>query len=730
MKRPIIAITLFYITLIAFFEFFGVFGRIPAQDIARNAVGQQDTIAGKIINDPEESRDKITFVLKAQVLNGSPAKGNIIVNVYDENTPVSYGDIVEITGKFFRPAPAENPGTFDYGQYLSRKKIYSIMSVYSSGNVKVLDSQPSKLWQFAISARKGMLETYRRYLLPERSAVLAGITIGEKSGLTDRIKKIFVDAGIMHVLVVSGSNVAFVAVIFLWVFRKIFRIKRKISLIILVPIILLYAALTGANPPVVRATIMALVVVISLLISRHSDVYQGLFFAAFIILIYNPLTLFEAGFQMSFVATLGIVYFFPKFQSLSFVQKTPKIVQWILSVFFASLSAQIAIFPLLAYYFNKVSVIAIISNLFILPLVAVLLGAGFLLYFISLTGTFLVIPMARITDFLVLVVTKLADTFASVPYAIVRVPTPPIYVIAIFYIIIFGLPKFRNYVWKRVLLISFIGLFLSLAYRRSPFRSDMLNITFLSVGLGDAVYFEFPNGKNMLMDGGGNWNYKYDIGETVISAFLWNKGVYKIDTVVLTHPHFNHYQGLLSVMENFQIKKFIKTEENSDEEEFERLMAIAQRKNIPVSEVSDGDILAFGDVALRVINPNKITGDSDRNSLVFYLEYDDFSALFCGDIPRIIQNKLTEDYIYSKLLLVPSHGKKRLLEDFIDVVSPEYAVISTDKPSRVVMEQFSDIKVYSTNVSGAIRFETDGQVIKISETNAGAHFDMIVPDYN
>ena len=732
MKRPLVIITLFYAIAIVLLNYFGVTDKIPANDIARYAIGKTDCITGKIISAPEESRNRTTFILKCDKINESPAKGRILVNVYTDENVVSYGDIIEITGKFFRPSYASVPGTFDYKKYLLRKKIYAILSVYKPEEIRVLGSKPAYIMKMSLSLRKQILKSYNDNLLPQQAAILSGITIGERSGLTDYIQKIFVDAGIMHALVVSGSNVAFVALIFFWVFRKLFRLRKNISWSLLIPIIILYTLITGSNPPVVRATIMTLIVIMSVLLSRNSDVYQGLFFAAFVILLFNPHTLFEAGFQMSFIATLGIIYFFPKFQSAGYVKKLPAAGQWIIGVFFASLAAQIAIFPLMAYYFNKVSIIAIISNLFILPLVGLLLGAGFTLYAASLIGGPVLLITAKITGLLVSLVTVLVDFFANIPHSTLRTPTPSIYFIAVFYIVSFGIPKMRNFLWRTGVFLAGGALLAVFGYNQLFKSTGSFKMTFLDVKLGDAIYCEFPDGSNMLIDGGGNWNSKYDIGEATISPFLWNKGVIKIDTVILTHTHFNHYQGLIAVIKNFKIGHFITAGETSDEAEYIELMKAIANKNIPLRIITAGENIGTGSVKTEVLWPEKIREreSADDNSVALKFSYGTFSALLCSDIPKMAQNKLTENDISADILMIPGHGKKKLLLDFLNQVEPEYAIISTDRTSDAVADELSWYKTMNTAEDGTISVESDGSNYKIRKTRQTAPMEMIIQEFN
>ena len=730
MKRPLIIITLFYIVAIVLLELTGILDKIPASDIARFAAGNTDTITGRIISDPDESESRTSFILKCDELNGNPAKGRILVNIYTDENPVSYGDIIEVTGKFFRPGFASVPGAFDYKKYLIRKRIFAILSVYKPEDVRVIGSKPSYILKLSIGLRKKILKVYNDNLLPQQSAVLAGITIGETSGLTDYIHRIFVDAGIMHALVVSGSNVAFVALIFFWIFRKLFRLRKKIAWALIIPVVVAYTLITGSDPPVVRATIMTLIVILSVLFSRQSDVYQGMFFAALVILIFNPLALFEAGFQMSFIATLGIVYFFPKFQSAGFVKKLPAFGQWAAGVFFASLSAQIVMFPIMAYYFNKVSVIAIVSNLFILPLIGLLLGVGFALYAASLIGGPVLFAAAKATGLLVSFVITLVDFFANIPHSTMRIPNPSIFFMAVFYIVIFGIPKMRNLLWRAGVMVSAGALMAVVCYNGFFKSTGDFKISFIDVGLGDSVYCELPDGSNMLIDGGGRWNSKYDIGERTISPFLWKKGVSRIDTVVLTHPHYNHYQGLIAIVKNFRIGKFITTPEISDEAEYTELMNMLASKKIPVKRLTAGDTINTGKVKTEVLWPEKLRDDTDENSLVMRLTYGKFSALLCGDITMIVQNRLTEKDIAANVLMVPGHAKKKLLHDFLIQVSPEYAVISTDEPSQQVLEQLRWYKIMSTEEAGTITAESDGNGYKIKKTLSDTPMEMIVQEFN
>lgn len=727
MRKPLIAITILYILILVLMSELGILDKIPKTNIAREASGIDAEITGKIVSPPEEKTNKTSFMLETKCINGKSAEGKILVNVYFPEDVFSYGDIIEAEGKFFRLTPPSNPGVFDYKKYLQQKRIYAALSIVNKDNIKIIGKKPSPLWQLSVKLRRQILDVYGKNLPARQAAVISGITIGEKSGLDSYIQKIFVDAGVMHVLVVSGSNVAFVSIIFFWIFRNIFRLKKKTAYTLLLPIILVYTMIVGANPPVVRASIMTAIVIVSMLLSRNPDVYQGIFLAALIILIYNPLTLFESGFQMSFAATIGIIYLFPKFKNLMKMHKLPAPIIWLLSIFIVSLSAQIAVAPLMAYYFNKVSLIAVISNLVILPMIGVLLASGFSLYISSFMGIQILSIAAKITGIFISATTTMVDFFANIPYSTVMTAPPTVFFMIFYYTAAAGIPKFKNYLWKPAVIASSCILLILFAVNTFPSKKPF-SVTFIDVGLGDAVYCEYPNGLNMLIDGGGSWDPAalYDIGETVVSPVILNRGRTSIDTVVLTHPHINHYQGLIAVAENFRVHKFITVEEESSEDEYKELTAMLKKKSIYIEKIKKGEDFENGPVQIKILNPEKITQNSDRNSLVMKMVYDNFSILFCGDSPRITQNILTETAGELTVLLVPGHGKKLLMRDFLLKISPEFAIISTDKPSPMVLEQLAGCRVFSTSDSGAITVETDGKTWKIKETVKPTPTEMII----
>ncbi|MBN1383908.1 MAG: DNA internalization-related competence protein ComEC/Rec2 [Elusimicrobia bacterium] len=712
MKKPLILITIIYILIIIAAGELGILDKIPKADIARQATGINVKIQGRIISVPEEKTNRISFILDTNSINGKTVKGKVLVNIYSSEYIFSYGDIIEAEGKFLKPSSPSNPGVFDYKKYLSGKKIYSMLSVYDKKNINIIGRKTYCLEQAAFLTRRKILSVFRENLTPKQSAVISGIMLRERAGLDPYLKDIFIDAGVMHVLVVSGLHVGLISLIFFWIFRKIFRLRKKTALVFLIPAVLFYAMIAGFTPPVIRASLMTITVILSFLFSRNISIFQSIALAALIILIINPSALFGASFQMSFITTIGIIYFTPKFFRLT--GKTPSVLKWPLGLACVSLSAQISILPLTAYYFNKISIIAIISNLIIPPMVFIVLIFGFAMFFSAFIYSGLLMITSKITGILISIIIFLVDLFANIQYSTITTITPPVYFMVLYYIIIAGIPKFKNYIWKRTVITAVCILFVIFAIKSLPHKRPFF-ITFMDVGLGDAVYCEFPNGSNMLIDGGGSWDpaVSYDIGETVVAPVILHRGRTSIDTVVLTHPHMNHYQGLTAVAKKFKIRRFITTENNSQEDEYRELMAILKKKSVPMETVKKSMHLKNGPVQIKMLNPEKIAQNADRNSLVIKMVYDDFSVLFCGDNAGNIQNILTESDIGSTFLVVPCHGKKLLSHDFLLKISPKFAIISTDKPSQKILKQLKGCKVFSTSESGAIIIETNGRTTRM-----------------
>lgn len=294
----------------------------------------------------------------------------------------TYGDLLQLRGRLRSPAGPRNPGDFDYRDYLRRLGIHMVMEVGADDVTRIGQGWGHPLIAQALSFRQRLVGVMTASLPPIQAALLAGIGLGGNEGLPPEVEEAFRRTGSYHILAVSGSNVAFVVGVILALLHRL-HVGRKTATALALPAVVAYVFITGAGPSVSRAGIMAVLSLLGLLLVRHYDVYSSLAAAALLILGYNPYDLFDIGFQLSFAATIGIV-------SVESGSSNPGeglhrqslrwlLPSWLFETLSVTVSAQLAVAPLSLYYFQRLSLIALVANLVIVPLAGGLVVMAFVL---------------------------------------------------------------------------------------------------------------------------------------------------------------------------------------------------------------------------------------------------------------------------------------------------------------------------------------------------------------
>ena len=305
------------------------------------------------------------------------------------------------------------------------------------------------------AVRGSILKVFRENLSPRSAVVLGGITLGEKGSVDKELYRAFQDSGAIHLLVASGGNVGFVTLI-IYFLCSLFFSGRYIPAFAALSAALLYTLIAGADAPLLRAYIMAFCATAGFLLGRKSGVLQGLVISAFLILVYAPQSIFDAGFQMSFLAVLFIVWFTCNF---GFIRKWPPVSAWAGGLFFISLSAQLALLPVFTNAFHRVSFAAVISNIILVPLSGILMGGGFLLWLCSLLPfDFLFKGVVFVTENLLYVFNFFVEAFAATPLAGLEVPSWPVWYILAYYVAMFVLFNFPVFVKRKLFVVSALSI--------------------------------------------------------------------------------------------------------------------------------------------------------------------------------------------------------------------------------------------------------------------------------
>ncbi len=460
-KRPFLIFFLIYVLALALF----LKTPTPKQDDIFYKLPVKAEVKAYINSYPRTKDDKQLFTADILAFNGTKQNGKIYLTCKD-CPELQRGQIITFDGDLFTPSNQDNYGSFDWAGYLARKHIFAQGSI---GKIIGVQS-PKNFWFYLSKVRASILKVFKDNLSANSAAILGGITLGEKGDIPDNLYTAFQDSGAMHLLVASGGNVGFITLIVYFLCSLFFGGRLKTAFIALAAA-LLYTLIAGADAPLLRAYLMTAAATFGFILGRKSGIMQGLLLAAFFILLVNPQSLFEAGFQMSFLATCAIILFSLNYK---FSNKIPPVLRWCSELFFVSLSAQVALLPVFTNYFYKISFSAVFSNLLLVPLSAVLMGGGFLLWLVSFCGNFVFAPVLFIMKILLLCFEYLVNFFAALPVSHITAPALKPTSILAFYILLFyvlNLPlikrKLRAFciVFPLALLVFCGGIFI----KRPPF---------------------------------------------------------------------------------------------------------------------------------------------------------------------------------------------------------------------------------------------------------------------
>lgn len=397
---------------------------LPKQHIAKYYSGINNTIftvTGSITTEPYTKNNRVIFTLKTLEIAYNEKKftctGKILVSSRTKKT-LAYGDELTVTGKLRRPFVKTS------FNYLYNQNIYAIMNTKTENQLlKSNINKGNKIKKLAIHLKQGSMVIINKYLLPSQAAIMEAMILGEKTHIPVLISNFMMKTGTIHILVVSGFNVGIVSFLII-LFLKLLRIPKRIRLVLTVFLLMLYCLMTGASTPVLRATIMADIFLISCLLKREPDISNSWAIAALIILSINPCQLFDIGFQLSFASVLAIIYLFPRIKSFLKLDKFRlKYLVIIIDGILVSFSVWLVILAIIAYHFRIISLITVLANLFIVPLATLITLSGFSLIIISLLLPVISPFIAASCGLFIGILLQINLVLAKLPWAYFSIPT-------------------------------------------------------------------------------------------------------------------------------------------------------------------------------------------------------------------------------------------------------------------------------------------------------------------
>jgi competence protein ComEC len=472
---------------------------INNQDHFQNKISQQNYLIGKVASHPTQQKDKIKVIIHSELIASEKhdfnhCEGKIIVYLFQKATKQSlnHGDQILIKGEIQPISIPKNPSAFNHKQYLHYQNIHFQAFIYAQ-NWKILKTTPSfSLQEKSRHIREKFKSIFQSYISSDESRAIANaLILGYKKDLTPQLKNAYVESGAIHVLAVSGLHVGILSVLVLFLLNRIplgGKIWKVAKIGLLLIIIWAFAILTGLSPSVQRAALLFSIIYLGKAIKRDCNIYNALAIAAFGMLIYAPLTLFQISFQFSFLAVLGIVYFTPKI--MRFWSPNHPILFYIWQLSVVSFSAQLALVPLSLYYFHQFPIYFLLSGLFVVPIAAIVLYNGFALLISSFFSKTLASLFGSIISYSLSFQNKLLFFIQDLPFHILQgIWLSPIEVF-LFYIIILGIILITltaNLKWLRLILSSL--LFISCI---------KVNTTYQQIHQKEIVIYSIP--RNSLID--------------------------------------------------------------------------------------------------------------------------------------------------------------------------------------------------------------------------------------
>ncbi|MEA5115906.1 MAG: DNA internalization-related competence protein ComEC/Rec2 [Geobacteraceae bacterium] len=703
-----------------------------AESVVNLADDEYRTIDGIIDERPQwkDGGGKVYLQVVRLVLPGKTVRvtGRMLLYVSEGRGDFLTGDLVRFRTRLSRPRNFGVPGEFDYERYLACRQVHVTGFVKSPASIVLLRRGLAYLLGRSMDRLALGLGNRIGQVLPgEEGAVMRALLLGDMGGVPAGLRDLYTRTGVNHILSISGFHVGVIAFFIFHLALYCARCSRFLllranlrSAVLLgtVPFLVFYLFLSGAAPATVRSVIMITAYMAALLLEREVDPIHSLMLAAFLILGCSPPTLFDISFQLSFLALWGILVLTPLLMAP--FRRVTGIPRKLLLFLMASLAATAATLIPVSFHFHRTTLTGLIANFIIVPLLgygAVVLG------FSAMVCDFLSGSLARV---LLLAAGYLVRASHGVMGVLARLPTLPAwktgyadYFLSFLALLVI---TFTDRGKRISLCCCVLALFAALGIVSTEPEAGKLKIDFFSVGHGESTLVSFPDGRKMLVDGGGSTRKGgYDPGERLLAPALWKMGIRKLDYLVLTHPHPDHLNGLLFVVRNFSIGEFWENGAKADIEEYGMLKASLMAKGVPVRRISGQRVLHVGAVRLETLAPapsdmiSTFHGLPDLNdtSIVFRLVMDDFAVLFTGDIGLQTERRLsgTGSAIRCTVLKVPHHGSRFSSSSaFLDAASPKVALLGVGYGNRFGLPARETLERIRSHNATIFRTDLDGTV--------------------
>ncbi len=672
-----------------------------------------------------ECRNLVSGVAESQSVSGFAR-----LSMDGRNERLAIGDLIEMTCQVIRPDVSSNPGGFNVRDSLQSQGIHSVLSVQFEAAVQIIGRERTFWDWFAVvrsHARRRAEKLIATRLSHRTAPVAQSLLLGSRVDLDPDVRRAFAESGTLHVLAISGMNVGLLWG-WLWMVCRSFRFSGRASLIAVLCLLPSYAILTDANPPVVRATIVAVVMALGQLLGRSSLGWNSLAIAALCVLAWNPSDLFNSGAQLSFLAVFSILMSMRFLDSMrgnivdhdvsldagpiwricrAWLQRN------VLECYFVGLAIWLVTSPLIASDFHLVSPMGLLLNVILSPLIGLMFWLGYSFLLLGLLSPPVFGWMGVPFDWTLGWFLSTVEISSKLALGHVYIASPPTWWLVGFYLVTTAFTVLDYYrgrlFWSIRSMLFWIVLGLGLSWG-SPAASD-LTCTFLSVGHGLSVLIKCPNGSTLLYDAGSMAGGHY-VARTIEEA-LWASGSSRLDAIVVSHAdsdHCNAIPKLIDVLPSaalFVHSSFLDWTQQPVADTLNK----ADVLGIDIRLLAAGQSLELDPrVSIRVLHPTPSfrSKRDNPNSIVLCIEYATRCILLTGDLEyEGLECLVQTPPIEIDVMLAPHHGSLNAnTHDLVRWASPEWVIASSSDPDvsqRLAAIYGRETQVLSTSSQGAIR---------------------------
>ena len=665
---------------------------------------QTCAVQGAILQTPEMAND--FFVLKVRIssIGQQTVDGVARITVSGQMTRrLIAGDKIQTFARFRLPLNFQTPGSFDYKRYLRKEGVHVLGSVKNQALIHVIGRRTTPLSLISY-IRYSFLKSIDENFTGRDAGTLRALWLDDRSALERDTEQTLIDAGIFHVVAISGFHIAVLIAICFLALKQICGYRK--ALIVISILLLFYFLLLEGRSSITRSFFTFLIFALASWRYEKIGWRNVLFLSAFLQIALNPLELFDPGYHLTYLSTAAIVFIAVPLSR--YLRKLRPIYQGALMFVLTSVSIQFILAPYQALVFHKIPFSGMMANFIAIPVSSALIGIGVFLPLLQPAGGFISLLIHPLLD-LFFSASRLFSGMWLVP-----VSEPAHWLVDAFYIAMAAFVFARKKLYRLLAIVLGVLCIFVIFMPHPQTKPGELRVHFIDVGQGDSILLQYPDGSADLVDGGGFWNPEaLDVGTSVLFPYLSHLGVARLNRVFLTHAHADHMEGLITLLKYVPANEFYVSRKPLADAAFQRLVRTLP---LPARSICKGWEFQQGDVRISVLAPsdahNSLHVQND-DSLVLLVSFGGKRILLPGDAEKTTEDALvTIPGLRADFLKAAHHGSKTSSsEQLLRHIRPNVVFVSVGKgnwfghpnPDVLLRYRHHHAIVYRTDRDGTIQ---------------------------